>query len=596
MAAFLLAALSALLAYRELTGGWVLASGFAVLFFWLIFKHDAFAVLHEQNKALLTVNQRSLYVLDDRWVAFTDDGNEFRNSEHRYSVDLDTFGQGSLFQWLNRAETFLGRQTLAARITEEPRPVAVIQAHQAAIEELADLAIWRQDFQALAIQEAHVRRDPSALFAWAEAEGQWFSTLFAIVSRSLPVITIGSLAAAHWDLITWGTPTVLIIVQLSIFFATTARSIRITEEIRRHSQSIRAFARMARQIETTAFTAEVNAQLRRALTDNDLGVDSLKRQDAAYQPSLKLRWSGKAADRKAANRGASHAIHLLERLVDALDIQRIPIVHLPLNGLTLWDFHFLFALQSWRAKHGKHLRRWLTAVGEMEAITSLAAVKFDHPEWIMPQVDRAEPFFHADDLGHPLIAEDRRVANSVTLDHAGLVMVLTGSNMSGKSTFMRTVGINLILAYAGAPVCATSFSTSIFYIATSMRNTDNLEKNISSFYAELLRLRMILDAANANKPMLFLIDEIFRGTNSADRYTGAVTVLKRLSRLGTIGLVSTHDLELGKLSTEDPERFLAFHFAEHYENEQILFDYRLRPGVCPSRNAIPLMKMVGILD
>jgi hypothetical protein len=561
---FFIAVIVGVLAYRGLTGGWFLFALPAAAFLFLVRKHDALSKRHDHSEALFRVNKQSLDIHEDRWGNFADNGQEFRDADHPYAVDLDVFGQGSLFQWLNRTQTFAGRTSLAARLLAEPRPFAAIQADQKAIQELAPLAEWRQDFQASGMLGPLATASMEPLLAWAEKDGRWFTPFWMLVCRLLPVATVTACALAYWNQIGWGLAILLIVAQTLLFFSKAADNFRLTEEIRRHSQSIRSFAGMAAHMESSGMTAEVLVSLRETLREGE-------------SP-------------------ASESIRSLGSLVEWLDVQRIPIVHLPLNAVFLYDFHFLFRLQAWKLVNGKRLRRWLEAIGEMETLASFAAVQYDHPSWTVASFIPAEAKFSAEEIGHPLIPSERRVANSVSIDKPGAVLVLTGSNMSGKSTFMRTVGVNLILAYAGAPVCATRLVTSRLDVYTSMRNTDNLEKNISSFYAELLRVRLILDAAKAGKKILFLMDEIFRGTNSADRYTGAVAVLQKLSALHAVGLVSTHDLELGRLAEHEPDRFSSYHFAEGYEGGTITFDYRLRPGVCPSRNAIPLMRMVGIIE
>jgi DNA mismatch repair ATPase MutS len=256
----------------------------------------------------------------------------------------------------------------------------------------------------------------------------------------------------------------------------------------------------------------------------------------------------------------------------------------------------MIAMEKWKKQSGRNLRNLVTVIGRFEEICSLAIIHYDNPDWCFPQFTDSKQNLAAVKMGHPLLAFDVRVCNDLILKGSGNVLLITGSNMSGKSTLLRTVGVNLALAYAGCSVCAGSFSCSIMNIYTAMRVNDNLEKSISSFYAELLRIKTIIQAAGRSDTILFLLDEIFKGTNSIDRHTGAGVVIKKLSKMGAVGLVSTHDLELSELESEKNFDIENYHFSESYANNQIIFDYKLRTGVSKTTNAIYLMRMVGIDD
>lgn len=272
-----------------------------------------------------------------------------------------------------------------------------------------------------------------------------------------------------------------------------------------------------------------------------------------------------------------------------------------LNALFLWDFHCVAALGKWKDHHGRHMRTWVETIGAFEALSSLAVIRQIHSDWSFPEIDEPAPAeghsqlpltFIAKDMGHPLIASDKRVTNSITIENS--LGVVTGSNMSGKTTLLRTIGINLVLAYAGAPVCAQKLTCSIMNIFTSMRIHDDLNSGVSSFYAELLRIKMIIEYSHTRQPMIFLVDEIFRGTNSLDRIAGAETVLRNLSKDWIIGLISTHDFELCNLENQPGKLIKNYHFTEHYVDNQLCFDYKLRAGRSQTRNARYLMEMVGI--
>jgi DNA mismatch repair ATPase MutS len=249
-------------------------------------------------------------------------------------------------------------------------------------------------------------------------------------------------------------------------------------------------------------------------------------------------------------------------------------------------------MEKWKKKYGSSLKEWLNTIGELEALNSLSVIAYDNDTWTMPEVKENMEVLKAKSMGHPLLG-DNGVRNDVTMERPTSIILITGSNMSGKSTLLRTIGINIVLSYLGAPVCAEQFSCSIMNIYTCMRIGDNLEKSISSFYAEILRIKMIVQAAKEGEKVFFLLDEIFKGTNSIDRHTGAKVLIKQLGECNSAGLVSTHDLELGEMEKEY-NKIKNYHFQEHYVDGELKFDYKLKRGISTTRNALYIIKMAGI--
>jgi DNA mismatch repair ATPase MutS len=268
--------------------------------------------------------------------------------------------------------------------------------------------------------------------------------------------------------------------------------------------------------------------------------------------------------------------------------------HFIINSFWLWDIKYAIKAEKWKERNGKHIRSWLEAVGQFEKLSSLAIIHFEHPLWAFPKVKSSEMIFHTKNIKHPLIPQTDNVGNDFKLSKENSIAIITGSNMSGKSTFLRTIAVNLVLAYAGAPVCAEEMTCGIFNIYTSMRKTDDVKGNVSTFYSELLRIKNIVNMANRGINILFLIDEIFNGTNSQDRTTGATAVLNTLQLENTLGIISTHDLKLCNLSDNPGSKYINYHFREYYENNSIKFDYKIYPGPSRTRNAIFLIKMAGI--
>jgi DNA mismatch repair ATPase MutS len=266
-------------------------------------------------------------------------------------------------------------------------------------------------------------------------------------------------------------------------------------------------------------------------------------------------------------------------------------IYIIINVALLWDYHLLTRLEHWRRKNSNRLEDWLEALGEIEALSSISNISGDNEEWNYGEIVE-DLSLEGDDVSHPLLGK-RAVSNSFKLNNENRIMLVTGSNMSGKSTFLRTIGINTILTYIGAPVNGKAYSCPLVNIYTCMRIGDNLEENISSFYAEILRIKKLISATDRGERVLFMLDEIFRGTNSMDRHTGAEILINQLSEREAIGLVSTHDLELCDLE-EKNRRIINYNFREHYDKNEIKFDYKLRKGKSTTRNAIYLMRMAGI--
>jgi DNA mismatch repair ATPase MutS len=320
-------------------------------------------------------------------------------------------------------------------------------------------------------------------------------------------------------------------------------------------------------------------------------ITAIEREAVAAPLLLGLR------DRLAGGgRHASAEIAAFEHIVGFVDARRNEMFRFLIGPLLMWDVHCAWALLRWRARAGSRLRGWLDALGEIEALASLGAFAFEHPDFAWPE-PTAQPMLDAGSLGHPLIADDRRVGNDVRLPSAGRALVVTGSNMSGKSTLLRAIGVNAVLAFAGAPVCARTMRIGPARVATSMRVDDSLEQGVSHFYAELRRLKQVIDLArepNRVQPVFFLFDEILHGTNSRERVIGACAVVRELLALGALGAVSTHDLGITALERELGGSVENVHFEEQVAGDAMTFDYVLRPGIVQSSNALRLMRAMGI--
>jgi predicted ATPase len=486
-------------------------------------------------------------------------------SHHPYAIDLDVFGRASLFQWLGPLATPAGSGRLASWLLA-PAPGDEIRARQAAAIELATLREWREALAAHGVLARGARQpEVDRFLAWAEgAPHHRLPHLQAIVFLLTGAIWALLLAFATGlvDAALWLLP---LLAGIVLSFATAGR---VQSAFDRAGAGQRALSRYAALFE-------------------HLGAP---RFEAVRLRDLQERLS-------AGGVAAPGCMRRLNRILGFADLRSgAALLHFPIQALTLWDFHVLFALERWRRVTGPRIRGWFDALADVDALAALATVRHDNADWCQPEIEAA-PVYLARRLGHPLIVPDRRVSNDVEVGPPGTVLLVTGSNMSGKSTLLRAIGLNAVLAQAGAPACATALRLPPADLQTSIRVTDSLELGLSYFMAALARLKGVVDAAERPRPgrvLLYLLDEILQGTNSAEREIAVLAVTRHLLEAGAIGAMTTHDLNL---AAREPLRSAArlVHFAETVDEQgQMSFDYRLREGIATSRNALRLMKLIGI--
>jgi DNA mismatch repair ATPase MutS len=535
-----------------------------VLFIYLVVIHEKLTKNMEYATFISKINEDSIKRCDGEWDQFQDNGSEFIDENHFYSYDLDIFGVNSLFQWINTAKTYTGRHILVEFLTQHPNNLAEIMQRQKAIEELAGKLSWRQRFLAEGLVSANGIHNPESLIAWINKGDYFFRKSWIIfLTRLLPAVTVLSLLLASIiPIIPYYISAIGLIIQFILLFIKRKEREKVYRLAEKYKEDINVYYHMIKMFERQRFSSEYLNKLK----------DSMRNKDGQT---------------------ACQQVNKLFRIVESLE-NRNNFFYFIFNLLTLWDYQNLITLEKWKKKTGKYLKNWIDAIGKVEALSSLSIIKFDNPNWTMPEIlSSQECIVEAKALGHPLISTSQRVDNDLQILPPIHTLLITGSNMSGKSTLLRAAGINLVLAYAGAPVCARYFRVSLMKIYTCMRVSDNLSKNISSFYAELLRIKTIVLKATEGDPVFFLLDEIFKGTNSRDRHLGAKILIKKLCKTKSIGMVSTHDLELCVLGKEN-KAVRNYHFQEYYKEGKIYFDYKLRPGASTTRNAIYLMKLAGI--
>jgi len=514
----------------------------------------------ETAASAITFYERGLARLEDRWHGTGESGERFRDDRHLYANDLDLFGRGSLFQLLSLARTGAGEETLATWL-KHPASIDDIRERQAAVEELTTALDLRE---ALSVAGASIRVgvNTESLISWAES-AQWLRPAWL---RQGAMLTTACMAVAVvFSAMTRaaGPAAVAVVVQLMFAGAVARRTSQLLRSADNHGRDLDVLRQVLTRLEAERFTTARLAALRRQLDTHGTV--------------------------------ASASIRRLRRLLDLNDWQR-NMLFVPAAIVLLWGPHIAWAIDAWRRKHGAEVRQWLLAIGELEAFGSLAAYRYEHPADPFPEL---EPFaagavFEGQDLGHPLLANARMVRNNVSFAPPMRLFVVSGSNMSGKSTLLRTVGVNAVLALMGAPVRASRLRLSALSIGATLRIQDSLLEGRSRFYAEITRIRELTDATFGVRPLLFLMDELFHGTNSHDRLIGAAGVLRALLARGAIGLMTTHDLALTAIAEQVGNAAANVHFDDWFDGNEMRFDYRMKPGPVTRSNAIALMRAVGL--
>ena len=544
--------------------GWWLAAP-AAAFLGLIVFHER--VLRSRLLAERAVRyyERGIARLEDRWAGSGETGERFRDSKHPYAEDLDLFGKGSLFELLSTARTRAGEDMLASWLLT-PADSETVRARQAAATELMPKLDLREEL-ALLGEDVRAGGNSGALIAWAEApvvmKSGGMTSGGARIAASL--LSLAALCCGLYYM-AQSTPAsrVALILMLAINTAFGLRFrpsvLQVAHGANEAAHDLSLLAKVFALVERGQYASPRLSQLREALESTP---------------------------------AASQRIARLNRLMELLDSREnwlMRIVGPPL----LYGTQVAFALEAWRADSGPHVRAWIAAVAEFEALSALAGYAYEHPEDPFPEVSGTEACFEAEGLGHPLLPEARCVRNDLKLGGELRLLVVSGSNMSGKSTLLRSAGVSAVMALTGAPVRAKRLRIGPLSVGASIRSGDSLQDGTSRFYAEIMRLRQLVDLAAAGRPLLFLIDELLTGTNSHDRQIGAEAVVRGLVNRGAIGLVTTHDLALTQIATTMAARGANVHFEDHLENGRITFDYIMRPGVVKKSNAIELMRSVGL--
>jgi hypothetical protein len=546
-----------LYAKRHILSGWGLLLPLAA-FVALVIYHETILRRQAQARRAADFYRKGLNRIADKWIGQGETGERFHDPEHVYCEDLDLFGHGSLFELLSRARTRIGEQRLADWLLH-PAEVGEILARQEAVTELREKLDLRE-WLAMLGEEAHAGLHPEEFVTWA---GRSTPVSLSLWRTASAIIAVLFLASAAW---------VLRGGNLGWMALTIGLAAAVLLKLRGET----------RQILTGAEGALADLPLLAAILER---LESEQFQSARLQ---KLAHQLSAVAQKP-----SAAINRLQRLAEFLEARDNVILRV-LDVPVLYTVQVALALESWRRREGAEVRRWIEAIGDAEALLSLSGYAYEHPADTFPEFSSESPLFAGEMLGHPLLPNDRCVRNSVRLEKETQVLIVSGSNMSGKSTLLRTIGINTVLAMAGAPVRAVRLQLSPLAIGASIRVNDSLQGGSSRFYAEITRLRKIADEAAGPIPLLFLLDELLQGTNSHDRAIGAEGLLRTLVQRGAVGLVTTHDLALTAIVDILDGKALNVHFQDHLEGGKISFDYQLREGVVTKSNGLELMRSIGL--
>jgi hypothetical protein len=537
---------------------------------WLLLPLAAFVVvavaharrLNARDRALSAVRfyERGLARLADDWIGRGSSGDRFRVPHHVYADDLDLFGQGSLFELLSTARTGAGEDTLARWLLEPAAPDEIRARHDA-IRELVPRLDLREAIAVLGEGTA-VGVHAAELRAWAEAPIRLRGSATRLALFAMAAVTVTTSVAWWIGAVPGWVLLIVIVLQSGIAAVFKSRVEVIAHGSEAPARDLDLLAEVLRTLESQAFTSPWLTRLQRDLTEG--------------------------------TRTASEEIRRLALRVTLLVSRENVFFALP-AALMLWATQFSFAIEAWRDRTGRHIPRWLTATGDLEALISLSSFAAERPAYAFPEMTTGAPHVVSTALAHPLLPGDA-VPNDVALGGpAPQLLIVSGSNMSGKSTLLRALGVNVVLAQAGAPVRAASFQMTPLALGASIRIQDSLLEGQSRFFAEITRLKQIVDLTRGHRgAALFLLDEILGGTNSHDRRHGAEALLTGLVDLGAIGMATTHDLALGAIADRLPAKAANVHFEDRFENNVLSFDYRLRPGIVQTSNAIALMKSIGL--
>jgi DNA mismatch repair ATPase MutS len=529
-----------------------------VVFVYLVSVHASLFREREHLQNLIKLNQGEVQSLQGDSLFFKT-GEEFIDPHHAYTHDLDIFGSGSLFQFLNRCNTLIGQEEFATRLEGPLGSKETIVQNQQAIEDLKSKTDFRQHFQAAGIEISELPGDRDQLLRWAKTSSFIYGKrVHQIILTVVPLLTLALIIG--WIFSNTFRPFAILMLGFQwAFLGFHIKKINaFHEQIGRKKNIVQKYGALLSYLEKEKFSSNLMTSL---------------------------------ADRA---KDAGKKVSTLGSLVNAFDARANSLATLLVNSTLMYDFQCVYRLEKWKEENASQLETWMDVVSETEVLCSFGTFAFNNERFKYATIQDTFAI-NAKSLGHPLINEGECVANDFQIGDGPTVLIITGANMAGKSTFLRTLGVNLVLALNGAPVCAEEFRCPILQLRTGMRTADSLKDHQSYFYAELNRLKGIMDELRSDVPLLILLDEILKGTNSTDKQAGSISLVKQLLPHPCLAIIATHDLALGALEHEYPGKIKNYCFEANIENDQLSFDYKLKTGLAQKMNATFLMKKMGII-
>jgi len=530
------------------------------VFISLVKYHSKAISLKKLHEAFTKINKSEIGTLKNDYSAF-ENGEEFCNPDHPYSSDLDIFGEGSLFQFINRTSAIIGKKRLADRLNNPFLQTDDIQKNQKAIAELTEELDWRQNFQAIGITHNEKEKDKERIINWVKEPPVFNHPIFLVLLIIIPLLTLVMITLLSLNYITYQLFTFYLVIPLGVSgsFASKVNTRHVM--VSKTSEMLSKYARLLDEIESLDVKSARLIELRKQLIHNNIS--------------------------------AGKSLSKLSGILTALD-NRLNFVSWTLfNGLALWDILQMKRLELWQLHHKDKLAIWLDVIAEIDTLNCFAGYYYNNRKFSFPEISSESFVVSSQNMGHPLIDNQVRVSNNVEVSNNEFI-IITGANMAGKSTYLRTIGVNLVLGMCGAPVCADNFIFSPIQIYTSIKTVDSLHKNESYFYSELKRLKFIINELKSGTKLFVILDEILKGTNSKDKHAGSEALLKQFISLNTSGIVATHDVSLGILEKSFPDNIKNRCFEVDINGSRLTFDYKLRNGVSKNMNATVLMREMGI--
>lgn len=515
-------------------------------------------------EAKLQLNQNEISAAQDQFD-FNTDGREYMQPTHEYTNDFDVFGPHSFFQYLNRTVSVFGRNQLARWLQEPVLHKEAILQRQDAIRELVAKLEWRQDFLASGMMHQLDEKDQEKMKNWYLQKNKiGGGTVYRLVLISLPILTIALFLLAVFEVVSWTPFTWWIWVPIAFVGSKLKAINEVYHQLSNMVGKLEVLSKLTEKIEEETFQTELLQSWKAELNTHDLP--------------------------------ASKKIKALRKLLDMFEQRNNILVGIVLNIFLLWDLNLMERMHQWKSNNALELEEWLNVIAQFDALISMSNRSFNDEELIYPEVSDEEFELNGQELFHPMLKKEERVGNDYAISGRGTIHIVTGANMAGKSTFLRTVGMNLVLGMIGMPVAAKAFTFSPMKVFSSMRTEDSLASHTSFFYAELSRLARISDMLKEGEKRFVILDEILKGTNSEDKARGSYAFVEKIIGYNMMGIIATHDLSLCKLADQYPERIQNKAFEVQFVKDELQFDYKLRTGVCQNMNASFLLKKMGIVD